>query len=178
MVAAAVILPAHSDILGLADSKKISPSQRRQLGLEIKSRAAAWAIGLSWPLEIDRVNILQATLLAMKRAVERLKIAPSFVLIDGSVAPELRTPHKCIPRADDLFPPVSAASILAKTYRDRLMASLDRLYPVYGFKVHKGYGTRLHVRNLKKFGPSRLHRKSFRPVFELIREKQEWLPGI
>lgn len=178
VVAAAVILPLDSVIPGLTDSKKISPSQRRQLVPEIKSRSLAWAVGLSWPLEIDRVNILQATLLAMNRAVERLKTTPSFVLIDGSASPKLLIPHKCVPRADDLFPPVSAASILAKTYRDRLMISLDRRYPDYGFKVHKGYGTRLHVHNLKKFGPSRLHRKSFRPVFELIRENQEWLPGI
>lgn len=178
VVAAAVILPDRSTIYGLTDSKKISPSKRTTLAREVRSQALAWALGLSWPMEIDRINILQATLLAMNRAVDRLKTRPSFVLIDGGFSPGLTIPHSCIPRADFLYAPVSAASILAKTYRDRLMVSLDRLYPDYGFSRHKGYGTRLHINNLKRYGPSRLHRKSFRPVFEQSREKQGWLPGI
>ena len=178
VVAAAVILPDAFELPGLTDSKKISPSHRRQLVAAIRSRALSWAVGLAWPPEIDRINILQATLAAMKRAVQHLKLPPAFLLIDGNVAPDVSIAHTCIPRADVLFPAVSAASIVAKTYRDRLMTSLDRRYPEYHLKIHKGYATREHLRQLRVHGPCPLHRKSFRPVRDFFMEKQGCLPGI
>ena len=179
VVAAAVILPDDFVLPGLTDSKKLSPLRRRQLFSAIRSTSPAWAIGLSWPPEIDRINILQATLTAMKRAVNHLKQDPAFILIDGNVSPGFSIPNRSIPRADLLFPAVSAASILAKTYRDRLMLGLDKKYPAYGLKIHKGYATSEHVHKLRAHGPCPLHRKSFRPVRELLcREKQGCLPGI
>lgn len=178
VVAAAVILPDAIEFPGLTDSKKLSPSHRRQLALEIKSKSLNWAVGLSWPPEIDRINILQATLAAMNRAIACLRSPPAYILIDGISSPGCMVPHECIPRADALFPVVSAASILAKTYRDRLMIGLDKRYPGYGFKIHKGYGTQYHRDNLSRYGPCAIHRKSFKLVRDFFREKQGWLPGI
>ena len=179
VVAAAVILPDTYALPGLTDSKKLSPLRRQELFSAIRSTSLAWALGLSWPPEIDRINILQATLTAMKRAVNHLKLHPAFVLIDGNASPGFSVPSRSIPKADLLVPAVSAASILAKTYRDRLMHGLDKKYPAYGLKVHKGYATSEHVLKLRTHGPCPLHRKSFRPVRELLRlEKQGCLPGI
>lgn len=175
VVAGAVILP-RSDIPGLADSKKISPLKRDLLAAEIKSSALAWSIGLSWPGEIDRINILQATLKAMIKAVTRLKIRPVHVLIDGNQKIPLNISQQTIIGGDASERCISAASILAKTFRDRLMESLDNKYPGYGFARHKGYGTREHLMSIRRMGPSPIHRMTFRGVKPVIREKTLCLP--
>lgn len=170
VVAAAVILPAAADLPGLADSKTLSASRRDGLAAEIGAQALAWGLGVIWPWDIDRINILQATLKAMSRAVAALKVRPQVLLVDGKqTLPEdlLRAPlprQKAVIDGDALVPVISAASILAKTFRDDLMDRLDRRYPVYGFARHKGYGTREHLEALRTHGPCRLHRLSFAKV--------------
>ena len=164
--AAAVILPKGLEIPGLTDSKKLNPDTRAALEPEIKARALAWGVGLSRPREIERVNILQATLRAMRRAVNALKIAPDFLVIDGCQTLALDIPQKAVVKADLLIPAVSAASALAKTFRDRLLAQLDKRYPGYGLSRHKGYGTREHLRALEKLGPSPIHRMTFKGVVQ------------
>ena len=165
VIAAAVMLNPDQPIAGLADSKQLSAKQRRHLAELIKERALCWGIGEATVAEIDELNILQATLLAMQRAITALIIRPTQVLVDGNRLPaNLPCPATAIIRGDQTVACISAASILAKVYRDTLMLALDKLYPEYGFKDHKGYGTRQHLEALAKYGITPLHRRSFAPV--------------
>lgn len=159
--AAAVILPEHCGIEGIDDSKKLSPKKREQLFGEIENGAVAYGIGFATEQEIDRVNILQATFLAMKRAFDALAVRPDLALVDGNRMPPLGVETRTIIKGDSLSASIAAASILAKVSRDRLMLQIDELYPQYGFARHKGYGTALHVEMLKKYGPCPVHRRSF-----------------
>jgi ribonuclease HII len=169
VVAAAVILDDNFPIEGLTDSKKLSASRRAVLELQIKQRAKAWAIAESSQLEVDEINILQASLLAMKRAVLGLELKPGQVLIDGNRLPQLEGYQMlAIVKGDLSEPCISAASILAKQYRDRQMLELDQLYPEYQFARHKGYPTALHRQLLKDHGVSPVHRRSFGPVKDLL----------
>ncbi|MGB0321732.1 MAG: ribonuclease HII [Pseudohongiellaceae bacterium] len=169
VVAAAVILDPATPIPGLNDSKKLSDKQRQQLVMLIKERALALAIGRSSVLEIDSLNILQASLLAMRRAVEALPLRPQLVYVDGNHLPDWRYQSKAIVRGDAKIPAIAAASVLAKVTRDREMEELDSLYPGYGLAKHKGYPTKQHLEALAKLGPSPIHRKSFAPVSALLR---------
>ena len=166
--AAAVILDADNPIAGLADSKKLSERQRDQLAPIIHERAIAWAVAYADVGEIDRLNILQATLLAMRRAVLSLPIQPHKVLVDGLYCPHTGIPSQAIVKGDSKVAAISAASILAKTARDALMMELHEQYPDYGFASHKGYPTAAHLAALCQHGVSIIHRKSFRPVRELL----------
>jgi ribonuclease HII len=166
--AAAVILDAARPIEGLADSKKLSEKQRDQLAPLIRERALAWAVAYAEVEEIDRLNILQATLLAMKRAVLALHTRPQQVLVDGLYCPQTGIPSQAIVQGDSKVAAISAASILAKTARDELMLRLHEQYPQYGFDGHKGYPTPAHLAALRAHGVSDIHRRSFRPVRELI----------
>lgn len=169
VVAAAVILDDARPIPGLTDSKKLSPTRRVALEQEIKLNARAWAIAEASHEEVDDINILQASLLAMKRALLSLDLLPDLVLIDGNRLPPVEGYRmQAIVGGDLLEPCISAASILAKEYRDRQMLELDRLYPEYEFARHKGYPTALHRELLHKHGVSPVHRRSFRPVRELL----------
>ena len=169
VVAAAVILDPATPIPGLNDSKKLSDKQRQQLVMLIKERALALAIGRSSVLEIDSLNILQASLLAMRRAVEALPLRPQLVYVDGNHSPDWSYQSKAIVRGDAKIPAIAAASVLAKVTRDREMEELDNLYPGYGLAKHKGYPTKQHLEALAKLGPSPIHRKSFAPVSGLLR---------
>ena len=169
VVAAAVILDPATPIPGLNDSKKLSDKQRQQLVILIKERALALAIGRSSVMEIDSLNILQASLLAMRRAVEALPLRPQLVYVDGNHLPDWRYKSKAIVRGDAKIPAIAAASVLAKVTRDREMEALDSLYPGYGLAKHKGYPTKQHLEALAKLGPSPIHRKSFAPVSTLLR---------
>lgn len=162
--AAAVILDAGFRLQGLADSKKLSEKKRGELSARIRSRALAWAIGTASVEEIDRINILQASLLAMQRAVGNLPLAPEEVLVDGLHCPSLPMPARAIVRGDESIAEISAASILAKTARDADMMKLHRLYPQYGFDRHKGYPTPAHLEALRRHGACVAHRTSFAPV--------------
>lgn len=172
VVAAAVILPPSYHLPGLDDSKKIPESRRESLSALIKAQAIAWAIGMTWPRRIEKINILKATMEAMAQAVSRLAVRPELLLIDGNRAidPALWDCRSVIPRqrtvihGDALIPVISAASILAKTARDALMKRLDVRWPQYGFRKHKGYGTAQHYAALAEYGPSPLHRRTFRGV--------------
>lgn len=166
--AAAVILDPDNPIDGLADSKKLSERQRDQLAPIICERALAWAVAYADVEEIDRLNILQATLLAMRRAVLALGIRPQQVLVDGLYCPDTGIPSVAIVKGDSKVAAISAASILAKTARDALMLELHEVYPNYGFASHKGYPTAVHLAALREHGVSIVHRKSFRPVRELL----------
>ena len=166
--AAAVILDDKHPIIGLADSKKLSASKRSFLAGEIKLHAAAWAIATASAVEIDEINILQASLLAMKRAIEALSLRPHEVLVDGLYCPATGIPSRAIVKGDSSVAAISAASILAKTARDAAMLVLHESYPQYGFDGHKGYPTAAHLAALKLHGISPEHRKSFRPVRELL----------
>lgn len=166
--AAAVILDADNPVEGLADSKKLSEKQRDRLAPLIRERALAWAVAYADVEEIDRLNILQATLLAMRRAVLALDIQPQHVLVDGLYCPQTGIPSQAIVKGDSKIPAISAASILAKTARDELMLQLHEQYPHYGFAGHKGYPTAAHLAALREHGVSEVHRRSFRPVRELL----------
>jgi len=166
--AAAVILDPARPIVGLADSKILSESKRDALALEIKAHALAWCIACATVKEIDQLNILQATLLAMQRAVQGLELVPDLAWIDGNRAPILSCTVKTIVKGDTLVPAISAASILAKTARDETLLSLHALYPQYAFDQHKGYGTALHMQRLREHGPCPAHRRSFAPVRVLL----------
>jgi len=164
VVAAAVILdPAHP-VAGLRDSKQLSPARRELLAAAIRERALAWAIGRAEPAEIDRLNILRATLLAMRRAFDGLEPAPAMALVDGNVCPHLPCDCDAVVRGDATVPAISAASILAKVARDAEMAVLDGHFPGYGFARHKGYPTAAHLEALRRLGPTPSHRRSFAPV--------------
>ncbi len=162
--AAAVILDGERPIAGLADSKKLSEKKREYLAEQIRERALAWAIAKAEAAEIDSINILQASLLAMRRAVEKLLPVPSEALIDGLHCPKLVMPCRAIVKGDSSVAEISAASILAKTARDAEMLSLHLEYPQYGFDRHKGYPTALHLEALRRHGASEIHRRSFAPV--------------
>lgn len=166
--AAAVILDTRRPIRGLADSKKLTPQQRDQLAIKIKRHACCWAVGTASVAEIDQINILRASLLAMRRAVEALHVRPHEVLVDGLYCPETGLPSRAIVQGDDSVPAISAASILAKTARDAEMIQLHEHYPQYGFAAHKGYPTPEHLAALKLHGACDHHRRSFRPVRELL----------
>ncbi len=168
VIAAAVILDEDRFIDGLADSKKLSPHRREELAVLIRERALCWALGRAEVEEIDRLNILQASLLAMKRAVAALSLLPELVLVDGNQAPDLVCAVQTVIRGDATIPAISAASILAKVARDAEMLELDKLFPGYGFSRHKGYPTRAHVMSLEKLGVSPIHRRSFTPVRKLF----------
>ena len=171
VVAAAVILdPAHP-ISGLADSKQLSPARRGRLALEIRANALAWALGRAEVAEIDQINIFQASLLAMRRAVEALAITPDQVLVDGKHCPSLPYPCQAIIKGDATVPAISAASILAKVARDAEMRVLDKHYPHYGFAQHKGYPTAAHREALHRLGPCPEHRRSFGPVAAALQAK-------
>jgi len=168
--AAAVILDPRSVIEGLADSKKLTPRQREVLALEIRSRSVAWAVASASVEEIDALNILQASLLAMRRAVEALAVAPRQVLVDGPHRPRLAVPVRAVVRGDATVAAIAAASILAKVARDDAMRALHQLHPQYGFDRHKGYPTRLHLEALREHGISAAHRRSFAPVRALLEQ--------
>ena len=164
VVAAAVILDPTVRIVGLADSKRLSAQHRAELDLEIRARASSCAVARVGADVIDAVNILQATMQAMREAVARLDLSPDEVLVDGNRCPVLSCPARAVVRGDASVAAISAASILAKVARDREMIEMDRRYPEYGFARHKGYGTRAHRDALLRFGPSPIHRTSFAPV--------------
>ena len=160
---AAVILHPENIIFGLADSKKLSEKRRQELAVEIKEKALCWNVARSTVKEIDRFNILEATMMAMERAVEGLRIDPEYVVVDGNRLPLWRYASESIIKGDDKVPSISAASILAKVHRDEEMIAFDKLYPGYGFDCHKGYGTKKHFEAIGRLGPSLIHRKSFEP---------------
>lgn len=166
--AAAVILDDRHPIAGLGDSKKLSEKKREALAIEIRRHAAAWAIATASAAEIDEINILQASLLAMRRAVEALSLRPHEVLVDGLYCPDTGIVSRAIVKGDSSEAAISAASILAKTARDSAMLQLHEIYPQYGFAEHKGYPTASHLAALKLHGVSAEHRRSFRPVRELL----------
>jgi ribonuclease HII len=159
--AAAVILPPHARIEGLNDSKKLTPKKREELYDVILKTAVSYGVGFATEREIDEVNILQATFLAMRRAFDRLKPRPDCALVDGNRMPDLGVETRLIVRGDSLSAGIAAASILAKVSRDRVMCQIDEIYPEYGFAKHKGYGTKLHVEMLRKLGPCPVHRRTF-----------------
>lgn len=169
VVAAAVILDVSCPLAGLTDSKKLSATQRQALETKIKHSARAWSVAEASHHEVDEINILQASLLAMKRAVLGLNLLPGLVLVDGNRLPRLENYRmRAIVKGDLYEPCISAASILAKQYRDRQMLELDRLYPEYRFAQHKGYPTALHRELLARHGVSPVHRRSFKPVRDLL----------
>lgn len=168
VVTAAVILNPEKPIKGLVDSKKISEKKREALFDEIQEKALCWSIARATPAEIDALNILQASLLAMKRAVEALQIQPEFVLVDGNRLPQWHYSAEAVVKGDSRVPVISAASILAKVQRDREMSVLDLQYPDYGFAIHKGYPTVQHMEALQRLGATPVHRKSYAPVKRVI----------
>ncbi|HGO5824044.1 TPA: ribonuclease HII [Mannheimia haemolytica] len=168
VVTAAVILDPNNPIQGLTDSKKLSEKKRQALAEEIKAKALSWSLGRAEPAEIDELNILNATMLAMQRAVAGLHIQPDFVLIDGNRPPKLPMPAQAVVKGDSLVAEISAASIIAKVARDHEMDELDQQFPQYGFAQHKGYPTKLHFEKLAAFGATPYHRKSFAPVRKVL----------
>ncbi len=164
VVTAAVILDPNNPIEGLTDSKKLSEKKRLALFDEIKEKALAWSLGRAEPEEIDELNILKATMVAMQRAVAALNVRPDFVLIDGNRVPELPMSAQAVVKGDLRVAEISAASIIAKVTRDREMEELDKRHPQYGFAKHKGYPTKAHFEALAEHGPLEEYRKSFKPV--------------
>ncbi|HRA42579.1 MAG TPA: ribonuclease HII [Gammaproteobacteria bacterium] len=169
VISAVVILDPNKKIKNLADSKKLSEVRRESLFIEICEKAIAFGIGRAEAFEIDRINILQATLLSMQRAVAALAVRPTEVLVDGNCCPILEYPTRAIINGDNLIPAISAASILAKVTRDREMVILDKAFPEYGFAKHKGYPTAMHRMILTMLGPCKIHRLSFGPVKEALK---------
>jgi len=184
VVSAACILPETFDLPGLTDSKALSAPRRETLAAGIRAQALSWSLGLAWPGEIDSVNILQASLRSMERAIARLRVTPALLLIDGNQTVRTRLPQRTVIGGDALVPAISAASILAKTFRDRLLCILDHLHPGYGLAIHKGYGTAVHLEALRQLGPSPIHRLTFRgvrpeaPAASPAQERQSCLPGL
>lgn len=168
--AAAVILEDPPPLSGLADSKKLSARRREQLAGEIRNCAVCWAVASATVEEIDTLNILQASLLAMQRAVLQLSTPPAQILVDGLYCPQVAMPARAIVKGDAIVPAISAASILAKVARDAVMLELHEAFPGYGFDRHKGYGTALHMAALQRLGPTPAHRRSFAPVRAVIKK--------
>lgn len=168
VIAAAVILDPQRPISGLTDSKKLSAKRREALAEQIKAKALAWTVTRAEPSEIDSINILQASLLAMKRAVESLSVQPTWIQVDGNQYPDINYPGETIIQGDLLVAEISAASILAKVYRDSEMVTLEALYPGYEFVKHKGYPTKLHKEKLLSLGFTEQHRCSFSPVKQML----------
>ncbi len=168
VVAAAVILDPHKPILGLADSKQLTAKKREALAILIKRDALAWGVGVASEKEIDNINILQASLLAMQRAVLALAIKPDLAQVDGRNKPQLNCAVEAIIGGDATVEAISAASIIAKVTRDAMMVELDALYPQYGFAQHKGYPTKAHIAALEAHGVLDIHRRSFRPVSLMV----------
>ena len=164
VVAAAVVLDPAKPIAGLRDSKELGAERRDELAEEIRQRARAWALGRAEVAEIDRINILRATLVAMRRAVEQLKLSVRVAYVDGNIAPTLPCASVAVVGGDATVPAISAASIIAKVARDAEMIAAEARYPGYGFDSHKGYATPAHLDRLQKLGPTPLHRRSFAPV--------------
>jgi len=173
VVTAAVILDPDNPIEGLADSKKLSEKKRELLSVEIKEKAIAWSIGRASPQEIDTLNILHATMLAMQRAVQGLDVIPDYVLVDGNRTPKFASDQgaidsQAVVKGDDRVSEISAASILAKVARDNEMIALDKLHPEYGFAKHKGYPTKLHLEKIIEHGVLDCYRQSFKPVARVL----------
>jgi ribonuclease HII len=168
VVAAAVILPKGCHLQGLTDSKKLSAKKRTELDAAIRTHAVCWAIAEVDAETIDRINIRRASLLAMRRAVERLAHSPDFLLIDGRDTIDWDCPQQAVIRGDGASFSIAAASVLAKVYRDRLLVKLDGEYPGYGLARHKGYGSPQHIAALERLGPTPLHRRSYRPVAQML----------
>ncbi|MBN2465957.1 ribonuclease HII [candidate division WOR-3 bacterium] len=164
VVAAAVILPPHSEIDGADDSKKLTPNLRRKLEVEIKQRVLAWSISSADHRYVERHNVANAAFHAMRKAVKRLDIRPALVLADGFAIPDMKIPCQGIIGGDARSLSIACASIIAKVFRDRLMTSMARRYPGYGFERHVGYGTAEHLRALRELGPSPIHRRTYAPV--------------
>jgi ribonuclease HII len=177
VVTAAVILDPSKPILGLADSKKLTAKKRDSLFMHITEQALAWSVGRASPQEIDQLNILQATMLAMIRAVQGLAIQPHHIRVDGNRCPVWQYSSEAIIKGDSLFEEISAASILAKVTRDREMQALDLRYPAYGFAQHKGYPTKLHMQKLAQLGPLAEYRMSFKPVQQSLVNRHGQLAG-
>ena len=167
MVAAVVILPVNCVIRGVTDSKQLTPKQRDYLFGEIQDISIAVKVCCISNTVIDQVNILQATLLAMRGAVEQLSPSPDYVLVDGTQLPAISSPSRAIPKGDSLSQCIAAASIVAKVTRDRLMVEFDDQYPQYGFRQHKGYGTAQHREAIARYGPCPIHRRSFKPLSDM-----------
>jgi len=168
VVAGCVVLEEGLDLPGLADSKQLSPAQREALFELIQHVAVAWSVGIATPREIERRNILQASLLAMARAVDNLPLVPDCLLVDGKFTLQhCPIPQRAVVQGDRLHPAISAGSIVAKVVRDRIMCELDKLYPGYGFAQHKGYGTPFHLERLHTLGTCHAHRRTFAPVAQL-----------
>ncbi|BAH76956.1 ribonuclease HII [Solidesulfovibrio magneticus] len=186
VAAGAVILPEIYELPGLTDSKKLTPAKREALAPAIKAQALAWAVAFVWPGEIDRINILQATFAAMAKALAHLRLFPGLACIDGNkIIPEAylgllagRLRQECVIGGDASVPAISAASILAKTARDRLLDLYDRRHPGYGFAAHKGYGVAVHLDALRRLGPCSIHRLTFRGVLPDKTPRQLGLPGL
>ncbi|MFZ2320153.1 MAG: ribonuclease HII [Pseudomonas sp.] len=170
VVTAAVILDPARPILGLNDSKKLTEARRELLFDEIREKALSWCIARAEVEEIDQLNILHATMLAMQRAVAGLHVTPRLALIDGNRCPQLAVPSAAVVKGDSKVPAIAAASILAKVSRDREMQALDRQYPGYGIAGHKGYPTAVHLEALQRLGPTPVHRRSFGPVRRLLEQ--------
>ena len=168
VVAAAVILDPKKPIDGLCDSKKMSANRRLEMSDKIKSNSLAWSLGRAEVKEIDEINILQASLLAMKRAIELLNIEPDIVLVDGNYTPSVNFKKKAIVKGDSFISEISAASIIAKVERDNEMIALDEIYPGYGFSSHKGYPTKQHIESLKRLGITDIQRITFSPVSKYL----------
>jgi len=164
VVAASVILPKKLDIPGLKDSKQLTKKQRDEFYDIIRDKALAWGVGIIEPWEIDRINILRASLKAMKIAVDEMKIKPSILFIDGPYPIESRLPQKTLKKGDARSITIAAASVIAKVTRDRMMVEFERRYPNFSFSIHKGYGTELHMKELKAHGPTPIHRMTFAPL--------------
>lgn len=173
VVAAAVILDPDKEIAGLADSKKLNAKQRQQCFEEIITHSRCYAVGRASVAEIEQINVLQASLLAMQRAVAGLTLQPEFVYVDGNRCPEWDYPCEAVVKGDSLIPSISAASIVAKVSRDREMLELDAQYPGYGFANHMGYPTPAHLAALESLGPTPVHRRTFAPVAKLLKADSE-----
>lgn len=169
IVVAAVILPLKHGIIGIKDSKQLTPKQREELYKQICAKAVAWSIASASHIEIDQINILNANMLAMQRAVAALSVRPDKVLVDGNKAPVLPCPVETIVQGDATIEQIAAASIIAKVTRDKQMLELDKLHPEYGFASHKGYATRVHMAALRKYGPLKQHRRSYAPVAAAVK---------
>ena len=167
VVAASVILPEGCRIEGIKDSKKLSPKRREELFDKIRNNAIAVGLGIVEPILIDRINILQATYEAMRRAILSMRVFPEYVIVDGGPIPGLPLPQEGIVKGDSLSISIGAASIVAKVLRDRIMEMYDLIFPQYGFARNKGYGTKEHIEALFRYGPCPIHRRSFRPVSEI-----------